>query len=723
MNKKIILIYLLTLLIVFATIDFTQGQTIEGIIKINDMGEGYARYRLPSGSTSVYPLVTHFTYDNGGPQGHYDPYGKDPDRAHYRGTPNFIEPTYENYNNEVTEAFAPTPEEIIQRITDIENATGFLVDNYNDFELKNIKENIDRIQIVNLIRIGDSLFTIILPPYWSKQKLYPVLLTGNGGGHTNYGRLYSERTKDKHSDDTLPELAGWSVKDGGSGLIIVIGNTGGQGSVGSSEQALKDVANMLISLKDYGGDRYRVINYGASRGGWTALVWGANPKNYDYKSIAIFADSAPAFGGKMIMTPFANVSGAWYDCYEKDSWRYDHIPPPLNPPIKALEGLFGTGDPKVVDATISPGGMIEKFRGKYLNFDWGSHDYDIYPSSILFDQLLTKAGIPHNSQFVLKGSHEATISSFLNLKDYLDDLLHNKPSKVKNQREFHIQKDLQTHNSSQTEFLYAVPNDENISFPFTAILPLRVGLEIPGYGQEPAFLEVSGTKGKPWKVEMHIEENNNRKLIKTFEGTFGVDSINDEFDIIDLTFPKIGTYYWKFYYDREEISPFNTAAANGDGIPYEAVTFAQKDQINNYNDYGFYVGERVLSGIAKIPTCGNNICEEKFTENKYTCPNDCVIASCVSEGESLGAVYPGNNAQCCPGLVPYIPPEMLGTRGICVKSSTTKKGGLNNDSKVDIVDLGILLSNWGKTTKPPSDINQDGKVDVIDLGILLSNWG
>jgi chitodextrinase len=52
-----------------------------------------------------------------------------------------------------------------------------------------------------------------------------------------------------------------------------------------------------------------------------------------------------------------------------------------------------------------------------------------------------------------------------------------------------------------------------------------------------------------------------------------------------------------------------------------------------------------------------------------------------------------------------------------------KKGDSNNDGKVDIIDLGIFLSNWGKTSKPPADINQDGKVDIIDLGILLSNWG
>lgn len=48
---------------------------------------------------------------------------------------------------------------------------------------------------------------------------------------------------------------------------------------------------------------------------------------------------------------------------------------------------------------------------------------------------------------------------------------------------------------------------------------------------------------------------------------------------------------------------------------------------------------------------------------------------------------------------------------------------LNNDGKVDIQDIGIMLSYWGNITKPRSDLNQDGKVDIIDLGILLSAWG
>ena len=53
----------------------------------------------------------------------------------------------------------------------------------------------------------------------------------------------------------------------------------------------------------------------------------------------------------------------------------------------------------------------------------------------------------------------------------------------------------------------------------------------------------------------------------------------------------------------------------------------------------------------------------------------------------------------------------------------TKTSDLNSDGKVDVIDLGILLSSWGQTTKPKADINQDAKVDVVDLGILLGKWG
>jgi len=51
---------------------------------------------------------------------------------------------------------------------------------------------------------------------------------------------------------------------------------------------------------------------------------------------------------------------------------------------------------------------------------------------------------------------------------------------------------------------------------------------------------------------------------------------------------------------------------------------------------------------------------------------------------------------------------------------TSNSADINSDGKVDVTDLGILLSGWGGSGS--ADINNDGKVDVVDLGILLSGW-
>ena len=46
---------------------------------------------------------------------------------------------------------------------------------------------------------------------------------------------------------------------------------------------------------------------------------------------------------------------------------------------------------------------------------------------------------------------------------------------------------------------------------------------------------------------------------------------------------------------------------------------------------------------------------------------------------------------------------------------------LNDDGRVDGIDLGMFLASWGGTGA--ADFNGDGAVDGIDLGLLLSAWG
>lgn len=56
------------------------------------------------------------------------------------------------------------------------------------------------------------------------------------------------------------------------------------------------------------------------------------------------------------------------------------------------------------------------------------------------------------------------------------------------------------------------------------------------------------------------------------------------------------------------------------------------------------------------------------------------------------------------------------------RASSTEPADINNDNKVDVLDLSILLGKW-RTSDSLSDLNKDGTVSVFDLSILLARWG
>ena len=51
------------------------------------------------------------------------------------------------------------------------------------------------------------------------------------------------------------------------------------------------------------------------------------------------------------------------------------------------------------------------------------------------------------------------------------------------------------------------------------------------------------------------------------------------------------------------------------------------------------------------------------------------------------------------------------------------QGDLNGDGLVDVIDLLIVVADWGNCNGTcDSDLNNDGTVDVLDLLILIANW-
>jgi|GEM_PF-2215795 len=57
-----------------------------------------------------------------------------------------------------------------------------------------------------------------------------------------------------------------------------------------------------------------------------------------------------------------------------------------------------------------------------------------------------------------------------------------------------------------------------------------------------------------------------------------------------------------------------------------------------------------------------------------------------------------------------------------VTPTTTKKGDINGDNKVDKYDFSLMMANWGKTGTNGSDLNNDKKVDKYDFALLMANW-
>ncbi len=102
---------------------------------------------------------------------------------------------------------------------------------------------------------------------------------------------------------------------------------------------------------------------------------------------------------------------------------------------------------------------------------------------------------------------------------------------------------------------------------------------------------------------------------------------------------------------------------------------------------------------------------------------------CCQPNDSPGC----NHAPCCDAVCP-IDPFCCDTEWDdfctnlafenCTVCSIT--GDLNGDGVVNVLDLLILLENWGQcdnTRDCPADLNDDGIVNVMDLLILLENWG
>ena len=90
-----------------------------------------------------------------------------------------------------------------------------------------------------------------------------------------------------------------------------------------------------------------------------------------------------------------------------------------------------------------------------------------------------------------------------------------------------------------------------------------------------------------------------------------------------------------------------------------------------------------------------------------------------------------------PTVVPIVKPLQLGIydlfnasrhwgqpfySGTAYPSSFYQAEDLNEDGRINGLDLGRIIATWG-TTSGSSDLNRDGVVDHLDLDELFDAWG
>ncbi|MEW6528277.1 MAG: prolyl oligopeptidase family serine peptidase [Candidatus Micrarchaeota archaeon] len=611
---------------------------------------GFNKCTFTSGSTSEWPILTRYNSATDS----YDPYGFDVDPhcqfpfCNEKST----KIDYNEYAFEITADYAPTPDDVKRVIAFIESL-GYKVDIYNDVSGVISDGSNPNVQIVNNFRTGlgttnvgntkNSLAHFIFPPNFSKKDKLPILVNNLGSGSTPIRFLYKEFGKE-FGVSLLLEVVAKSKEAGRTGIIGVIPAAGGQGSQGHNEESLDAFAETITYLKqNFNADNNKIIMFGSSRGGGTTLIRTANPKGHDYNVTALFPTAPPTAVGSMASLESVNIIAIdhyyqmfngwlYYPNYTatKNAWKYNSKYPPHTLQASACKPLFNVTNIDEADARSAIGyADYQHFGGKYIVLSYGTHDYVIpYHLSIKFDEALRKADIPHKTCIFLKEGHGDGSKRCMKeeLEKYvLDYLTKGISPQLPNGRYYYVANI--TKHTSESAF-YMGNENEGITLPFTAIIPASLDskIDFAGYQneyigkQQPADLILVGAKGKSFKVQL-LDANHN--FLKEWSGIFGQNTSGEEYHVIksiQFECPDTCDYYWKFWFDGKEISPYNTPFADNSGKPKEAIT-----KVTTWQPYidevVKYLGwENLLMGITSIPTCGNHIREQ--WENELICPED-----------------------------------------------------------------------------------------------------
>ncbi|MBI5225660.1 hypothetical protein HY994_00280 [Candidatus Micrarchaeota archaeon] len=119
-------------------------------------------------------------------------------------------------------------------------------------------------------------------------------------------------------------------------------------------------------------------------------------------------------------------------------------------------------------------------------------------------------------------------------------------------------------------------------------------------------------------------------------------------------------------------TPRFTSIPNPGGVSYPAIGYSIPYRSGGMLSYlpssgilGF-----VSPGGSQVVSASMSSVQINYS-TAFQSPTPTPVPVCVTVGGSLGALYPDNALQCCPGLVPYVQSGIVGNRGICVNPSPT----------------------------------------------------
>jgi len=560
----------------------------------------------PRQSCAEYPIVTHWVATSGG--GYFDLTGVDADSTRLQRP----QLQYQNYDGMTTDTYAPTDQDATNFLTAVEQATGVPVYMYNydgDTALGKLQEAVNRIQVIHNVWVPvqpprlTSLFTFIFPPGWVRTSQYPILLSGDGGGTSNNGMAFLagwEQTR------AIATYVGQSTQQGRTGLIAALSNTGGRESAGWHANALNDVAAMLtyMQLNGYGVDRNKVVHFGGSRGGGTALLWGENPLGLpDYTSIGVFAMSPPSHGGFNTQQAVASYQGfaalaiSFFNDPTAD--RYNHVPRLIDVnPAPLLKLVVDEDHPWKVDCPPedcpadtnrkSPAAYLSRLAGQPVVISLGTHDSGPLPMILKMDRTLRyRWGIPRLLCLTLRTGHkgDATDCPRAEVDRFLLALVTPGQSyAVPNTRRYFKATNLTDH-----PFGSAVGLPDPTTLPFSITVPYRAA------PFQWATLAACGETRKSYTATL---TNSAGQVAFSVSKTFGVNTTIDwrfdgtppeldpECDVIRLdqrpgwTSLPPGTYTWAFTFDGRAINPGNLSyvGASNWGRPTVATTIIDPSQ-------------------------------------------------------------------------------------------------------------------------------------------------